>query len=242
MVRLTINVTYRNLKYLYASALNPTSMKNIDFKYLPSLVELDLSYNNLTNLISFFQYRNTNLKKLYLQGSILDYSLNFLSNFTNLVELDLSSTLSVKWLNQTPQFNKLNKLEVFILRNLNMGSALVEKLMFQLHQIKVLSYLDLSGNNIEYFNTSLSFMINLRYLSLANNSLRLLNFNLLPLFLNMLDFSFNNLSTFRNYVSIKFLKAFLLNNNNLAELTTNIQSLVQTAYNLDLSFNKFQLC
>jgi Leucine-rich repeat (LRR) protein len=127
MVNFKLIGTPENLRYLYANGLNQNTLQNMSFNHLVNLIELDLSFNNLTSLASFFQHTNSNLRKLWLQSSILNMDLNFLNNFKNLNELDLSSASFINWQTSKLLFNQLTNLKVLKMRDLNLNYSFIDK-------------------------------------------------------------------------------------------------------------------
>jgi hypothetical protein len=85
---------------------------------------------------------------LWLQNSIIDSDLSFLSNFINLVEVDLSSAVEINWTYENP-FVLLTSLEVLELRDLGLSANMVEKFILST-QLDRLTRLDLSSKRLEY--------------------------------------------------------------------------------------------
>ena len=54
------------------------------FNWLPDLIDLDLSGNDLSKT-RLFELNSTNLKRVNLQNSLLNRDLEFLDNFLNLI-------------------------------------------------------------------------------------------------------------------------------------------------------------
>jgi Leucine-rich repeat (LRR) protein len=218
MVQFVMKTALRNIKNLFASSINPKAVRNLDFKMLPSLVELDLGCNDLSYFTSFFDYKNINLKKLLLQGSILNSDLAFLNNHVNLVELDLTSALSVKWLGQQI-FGKFTKLEVLKLGNLSLNYSYLDKFI-KIAVFTKLVYLDLSRNNLEYFTINFKQHSVLKTILLNNNKLKAFDLSLLPEALLYLDLSSNNLSIIEKPSTKQMIQTVLLNNNCISWLST----------------------
>jgi hypothetical protein len=201
--------TFRiRIKYILIN-LNGNKMAN--FSLTRQTVELDLSFNNLTLHSSFFKFKNSNLRKLWLQNSILNSDLNFLNNFEKLLELDLSSASSINWKNSTLLFNQLTLLEVLKLGNLNLSYPFVESTI-GLDRFKRLTYLDLSGNRLEYFYIS-NLATSLESVILARNRIKhvpndVSNAKLLDLSFNI----FNELNFFAPKETIT------IRNNNLTRI------------------------
>jgi Leucine-rich repeat (LRR) protein len=161
-----LNSTLSNLRFFYLSGCR--SIQSLDFKYLPSLVELDLSFNNLSAYTaSLLGYRNKLLTKFSIQNSFLSTDLSFLNNFTNLVDVNLGSSVSRP---TQSLLRSLNYVEVMRLNGLKQNSSFLSNIRLT----KNLEYLDLSFNELEYFPASLfvRYSIKLRYLNLRNNLLK----------------------------------------------------------------------
>jgi hypothetical protein len=186
-----------SLRFVHARRLSINLAFDVNCRAF--LIELDLSYDNMTDTKSFFEYKNVNfLRKLFLQGTILGSTLHFLNKHVNLVEIDLSSALQIKWDNRTI-FSQLTNLTVLKLRDLNLSSWYMEKYL-DMSNLPNLARLDLSSNRLEYFSLNLRKSSNLKYLSLANNFLKSLDLGLLPSNFELLDLSFNNL----DYLNLTF--------------------------------------
>ncbi len=161
----------KNLQYFYGSGLNHMTLEIMTTEYLKNFMKLDMSFNDLSQVSTQFNFKSLRMKRPWLQNSILNSNLSFLQNFVNLIELDLSSAMSIYWPNKTI-FNLLTRLQVLKLANLGLDSEYLDKYI-QISNMKFLIYLDLSQNRLEYLT---SFPTNRNYLILSNNRIKSLSF------------------------------------------------------------------
>jgi Leucine-rich repeat (LRR) protein len=224
-----------------AKSLNLNSLKSIDFSSLPFLTELDLSLIDLTGLSSFLSRLNVGLKRLWLGSSVINSDLSLFNKFTNLVELDLSSIKGIVWRNETV-LSSLSQLEVLKMSGLNLSSQFLENNMI-LCTYEKLVYLDLSNNSLTYFNVTFKHFKLDFYINLANNRLKIFDFDLFRTFyLVQLDLSFNELTNLVYNRMPNFDEAYIfLNNNGLEEIDSYLINQLLEANQLDISNNKLKM-
>ena len=146
----------------------------------PNLVELDLSFTDLTDLSHLFKLSGRpTLKKLHLRKVLLNYDTGFVNNYVNLEEIDLSwcdSRNSSVFL-PIQQFTALRKLEKIILSGLNLNSSYLDThLNFSF--FPNLKYLDLSDNRLtEFSESTLVALTSVVHLDLRGNLLAKFNFS-----------------------------------------------------------------
>jgi Leucine-rich repeat (LRR) protein len=224
------------LKGFYASNLKPDSLKNINFSLIASLAELNLSFNNLSNIASFFEYKNIYLNRLWLRGSVLNSDLSFMDKFVNLIEVDLSCVRGVSWQNKII-LSVLVKLEIIKMSGLNLSSHFVHNSM-TLDRYKNLVYLDLSSNSLDYFKVNFKSIYKLKFIILTNNYLKTFDFTLFTREIVKIDLGFNRLADFNTIGESYVREAAILNNNNISEFGRNYEPKFYWSQMLDLSFNK----
>jgi Leucine-rich repeat (LRR) protein len=164
----------KNVRYLNLSRTNSIfvhELLNISYKSV-SLVELDLSFNNLNNFNGFSNFMG--LKKLFLKETNL-VNFEFLENFPKLTDLDLSNNILYGSSN-----NKFlsNELRVLKLSNVSLQS------IDYFPNLKSLGYLDLSYNNlitIAFGNT------NIFYLDVSFNNIKSLYGAIESVFRHLMD-------------------------------------------------------
>jgi Leucine-rich repeat (LRR) protein len=239
-INLTISTeSYTELKAFYTNSLNMASLNKINFSQLPNLISLDLGFINLTDFLGIFKSLNSNLKILALPGSIINSDLGFLNNFKLLIELDLSCVQGVSWQNRVI-LGDLLELQVLIMRGLNLNALFLEKYLL-LDKYENLILLDLSNNSLEYFNVNLRDMRNLKSINLANNKLKVFDFENIPWQFKSLDLSFNQLPCL-NYSDEHYFPYSVISfsNNNISEIDKYFMHLFLESYYLDLSNNQLK--
>ncbi|MDM8527969.1 COR domain-containing protein, partial [Anaerolineales bacterium HSG24] len=156
------------------------------------LTQLDLSYNNLTELPEFLG-QLTNLTTLNLGSTNLSELPEFLGQLTNLTTLNLGSTNLSELPESLGQLTNLTSLDI--------GSNELSELPEFLGQLTNLSQLNLRDNNLSELPESLGQLTNLTMLYLEDN-----NLSELPEFLGNLtnltnlDLSYNKLGELPSFI------------------------------------------
>jgi Leucine-rich repeat (LRR) protein len=234
------NVINPQLKALYAKSLNLEALKNINFTLFANIEELDLSLVNLDGLTRIFNSLNVNLKRLWIQVSIINSNLAFLNRFKNLLELDLSSVQGIGWGNETV-LNSMSQLETLRMSRLNLSSRILEKNLI-LDKYTNLVYLDLSNNSLEYFNITLK-SYRLKTVILANNYLKLFDFD--KVFYStyqacsLIDLSFNQITDLVYTRKLTFEKCSVsVSSNNISKIGNDLIIYFLDSEKLNLSSNR----
>lgn len=229
----------QSFDYLVDFYANHHTFKNA-LEILPCLgssVEiLDLSDNFIGNLDSNVFERFTELKRLYLRGTMLiEFDANSYASLKNLKLLDVSRN-NLKAIHNIDSFSKLENL--FAAEN---GLENIREIIESAP--KSLTYLDLSDGKMESPNsTTFEHLIRLQSLILRNTSLTLTDFNPFdPLGrLLLLDISQNNLAnvdfdTLSN--TFNFLKELSMADCQISDASQIIRQLSVSLESLDLSRN-----
>ena len=226
---------------IYASHLNISfnrlnKIEKSAFKNLNSLVQLDLSYNNLDTLADIFErvfslnsldlrfnfikifenQFNFQLINLNIESNVLKFireiSLN-LSIIENMTALDMSSN----------ELTLIENEKFFDLPNLKRLNLNKNKFRFlkaiALKYASTLELIDLSDNLIEYINgNDFNFSRHLKSINLNNNLIK---------FIHLLAF-----------VRLSKLDTFRISNNKMSNFNMSLLKSCQNIFELDLSFNK----
>jgi Leucine-rich repeat (LRR) protein len=220
--------------------MNSSLLRNTNFSLLPNLSELNLGLIDLSNTLSIFGYINSNLQRLWLQGSILNSDLSFLNRFSDLIELDLSSVEGIIWQNRTI-LSDLLKLEILKMSGISLNSDFLKNNML-IEVYKRLVYLDLSNNSIEHLNINLKILPNLKFIILSYNMLKILDMDRIPCFFLYQDLSFNKLEEVIYSTELMFGRSVvLLNNNNFGTIDDLVIFMLLESTKLDLSANNLNL-
>lgn len=180
----SINLSYNNISYVDSNFFDPIRL---------SVNTLDLSHNTIFNLTNLGFVDMTHLQTLILSHNTIDMIGNEeFKGLTNLQILDISQNV----VEELPQnlFDEQQKLRVFsaaynMIQSLPkeiFAPTVMEQLDLSFNQFDefpeeallevkdTIQFLDLSGNQIQYLNfSSLKNLQNLRYFSIAHNSLHL---------------------------------------------------------------------
>lgn len=188
---------FPNLNYLYLR--NFPKAARVNFNLLSNLSDLDLSFDEISNLTYFFEKQKYNsLRTLWLRGARFNFSLRLLTNFPNLLKLDIGEA---KFILNTTLSGKLKTLATLYLDNLGIESDFVKK-NFNFFNMNKLTNLDVSNNRLEYFPVETyadSLVLSgIKSLNLRNNFIKVFNFDFtlsdMQLRIEMLDLGQNKLS------------------------------------------------
>jgi Leucine-rich repeat (LRR) protein len=232
-------IDLNNLKYLNLDSNQISTMKNVQFN--SNLEQISLRFNMLTNLN---EINSSSLKYLHVSNNRLQ-EINFKNTFLpNLEYMDLSQNRLIL-IKAESFFNIKN------LKNLNLSYNKLDlesefKNILHLKGQSLLETLDLSFNEIKYFESNLTFQYldSLKYLNLSNNKLKfidsfvfgfLIKLNELNLASN--NISFLNASCFFNLRSLKKLSMNFNKINSTDFLKSNKNDLYNLEY-LNLEENK----
>lgn len=245
-----------HLKVLDLSSNNLSGDLNVSFSVFANLEELNLSYNNLTGNPSLNLSQIPTLQHLSIgnnQFEIVDGNA-FVSNFPDIVSLDLSSTkistipanLStktnlrrLKLANNNLETGFQNLSSLISLTELNLSNTGLIKIPSEITALSNLEILDLSQNKIENF-AGLSQFKNLSWLSLEQNGLETLP-NELATLQNLIHINIgrNQLTDISSLISLANLQQIYAHNN---MLSGNFPTGVLSLKNLHmLSLNSNQL-
>lgn len=237
-----------NLRYLYIS--NFPNAQKVNFKPLTKLEELDLSGNEISDLVYIFRAINYNLQVLRLRNASFNFSLSLVANLPSLIELDVGMAR----FDLTEKLNgKLKSLRKLYLDNLDIDSNFTKR-YFGFFNMNQLTHLDLSKNRLEYFPTenyvTNYLMSSIRYLNLRNNMIKAFNFDFFgtdrKFNIEWLDLGQNkleNISMIKIYSFGTYLNltTILLDNNQFSFSNTFLgffRILFSTKYLIDFSHNK----
>jgi hypothetical protein len=173
-----VNCTLSNIEMDSApESLTKISLENNNLDFfiitpnLNNLVELNLSYNNLSEI----PYINSSLKKLNLEGNVIE---------------EINSNLKDS-----------------ILEDLNLGMNCIEIL----ENIPI-SIINLNISNNKFKHLDLSTLINLKKIIASYNEIEFIHNNL-PDFLTHIDFSYNNLKSLPQFLTLNYIEYINLKSN-----------------------------
>ena len=247
-VKITILDLSHNRISIFPTGVFSTNMKEIE--------EINLAFNSITHLTS--QSLNSYVRQLKLQNNLLStLPHNIFDGFRSLFELllhnnqlvELPDLSSARYLNRLRLSN--NRLTIYpnSLRALRRIKFLWlqdnEFVHFQgkSFQFKSITYLDISGNRIDYLRTGLfSRCAKLRVLNVGYNKIRELPLGIFDSLrrVGRLSLKYNNLSMLHNtlFLHMQSLQLLDLDGNTLVTLPLNIFTLNIKLRHLTLSWNK----